>query len=226
MCRACARAPTVVLTVEEVRAHARQAVALDPGGPPSVRAGDVLPHLDSDDRNVRVAALRVLAWCDEPAAADGILRGLDDPKRRVREVAAKCSIRHLGDERVVDRLVKAIGEDDLGSTRAALEILGGQYHAPLGLFALEPITGALATLAKLPKYRQDVLGHLLRTRNLTDDVAEILRDFVRDGTKEEAVAATRRLCGYRVERVELLDEETLRTAERAWGRVWYWVPAS
>lgn len=214
------------LTVEQLREHARQAVALDPGGPPSVRVDEVLPYLDSEDRNVRVAALRVLAWCDDPKAADGILRGLDDPKKRVREVAAKSSIRHLGDRRVVARLVKAIEEDDLGSTRAAIEILGGQYHAPHGLIALEPITSALATLANLPKYRQDVLGHLLRTRNLTDDVAEILRDFVRDGTKEEAVAATRRLCGFRVERFELIDEATLRTAERAWGRVWYWIPAT
>ena len=209
------------LTVEELRELARQAVASGGLGGDAVQVDEVLAHLDSDDRNVRVAALRVLAWCDGSAAADGILRGLDDPKRRVREVAAKSSIRHLGDQRVVARLVRAIEDDDLGSTRAALEILGGVYGG-----AVEPITDALATLAKLPKYRRDVLGHLLRARHLTDDVAAILRDFVRDGTKDEAVAATRRLCGYRVERFELLDEATLRSAERAWGRVWFWVPAT
>jgi hypothetical protein len=214
-----------VLTVEEVREHARQAVALDPDGPPSVRAEDVLPHLDSEDRNVRVAALRVLAWSDDPAAADGILRGLDDPKKRVREVAAKSSIRHLGDPRVVARLVRAIEEDDLGSTRAAIEILGGQYHGPYGLANVEPVASALKTLAALPNHRQQVLSSLLRIKDLTDDVAEILRDFVRDGTKEEAVAATRRLCGYRVERFEVIPEDVLRTAERAWGRVWFWIPA-
>lgn len=207
------------LTVEELRALARQAVTSGPDGR-SVRADEVLPHLDSDDRNVRVAALRLLAWCDGPTAADGILLGLDDPKRRVREVAAKSSIRHLGDPRVVARLVRAIEVDDLGSTRAALEILGGVYGG-----AVEPVTDALATLAKLPKYRRDVLGHLLRARNLTDDVAAILREYVRDGTKEEAVAATRRLCGFRVERFEILDAETLANAERAWGKVWFWVPA-
>ena len=65
-------------------------------------ATDVLPHLDSDDRNIRVAALRVLAFCDGPAAADGILRGLDDPMRRVRNVAAKSSVRFLDDPRIVE----------------------------------------------------------------------------------------------------------------------------
>ena len=48
-----------MLTVDELRALARQAVALGPDGP-AVRVEEVLPHLDSEDRNVRVAALRVL----------------------------------------------------------------------------------------------------------------------------------------------------------------------
>jgi hypothetical protein len=70
-----------------------------------------------------------------------------------------------------------------------------------------------------------VLVSLLRARSLSDEASALLREFVATGSKEEAVFATRRLCGLRVERFEVLDEETLRGGERAWGRVWYWVRA-
>ena len=53
-CRACARAPTNMLTAEALRALARQAVAS--GLETAVPADEILPHLDSDDRNIRVAA--------------------------------------------------------------------------------------------------------------------------------------------------------------------------
>ena len=214
-----------MLTVDQLRERARKTVGLGgPDGPP-VPAAEVLPHLDSGDRNVRVAALRVLAFSDEPAVADGIIRGLDDPVKRVREVAAKSSIRFLGDQRVIDRLRRAVEDDETGSCRPALEILGGVYHAPYGLMAVEPVAEAMAALAAIPAHRQQVLASLLRARALTDDVAAVLRDFVRDGSKEEAVAATRRLCGLRIERRELIDEDILRTAEPARGHLWYWIRA-
>ena len=51
------------MSVDELRAIAKTATAADAREGPArgVAAADVLPHLDSDDRNVRVAALRVLA---------------------------------------------------------------------------------------------------------------------------------------------------------------------
>ena len=216
------------LTVEELRATAREVMAHGSSGPPeppSVDVADVLAQLGSEDRNVRVAALRVLAFCSEPAAADGILRGLDDPVKRVREVAAKSSVRFLDDRRVVDRLRLAVERDERGSARPAVEILGGMFHSPFGLFAVEPIASALATLMHLPNHRRQVLLALLRARTLTDETTSLLRDFVRDGSKEEAVYATRRLDGFRVARAEELigDTEVRRIGDRAWGDVWYWI---
>ncbi len=216
------------LTVEELRATTNEVMSHGWGGPPqppSVDVADVLAHLDSEDRNVRVAALRVLAFCDDPAAADGILRGLDDPVKRVREVAAKSSVRFLGDQRVVDRLRLAVERDERGSARPAVEILGGMFHSPFGLFAVEPIASALAALMDVPTHRRQVLLALLRARTLTDEVRALLQSFVRDGSKEEAVYATRRLDGFRVARAEEMigDSEARRTGDRAFGDVWYWI---
>src|SRR5688500_11143670 len=101
------------LTVEELRAQAQLATTPGADGPTGVRAADVRPHLDSDDRNSRVAARRVLAWSEESdEAVGGLLRALDDPKKRVREVAAKSCVRFTADRRIVDRLLRAIEEQD------------------------------------------------------------------------------------------------------------------
>ena len=227
------------LTVAELRALAAEAVAhragwssetrrwtvADDRPPPKVPAADVVVHLDSDDRNVRVAALRVLAFADGPEAAAGILRGLDDPVKRVREVAARSSARFVDDERIVARLVQAVEDDEPGSAGSALEVLGGIYGSPHGLIQVEPVARAMASLAHLPRHRQAVLVALLRARRLDDGTAAVLRDFVADGTKDEAVAATRRLCGFRIERREILTDEERQASERAWGDVWYWVRA-
>ena len=215
------------LTVEQLKDLASTTTAPGgPGGAPA-RAADVLPHLDSEDRNVRVAALRLLAWCDEPEAADGILRGLDDEKKRVRQVAAKSSPRFLGDERVVARLLRAVTEEEPGSAKPAMEILGGMHAAPYGLLALEPVADAVAALAEQPKHRQHALLALIRAFTLTPELTELLRSFVKDGTKEEAVLATRRLDGFRVAHdAELTFGQTSHArAERAFGQVWWWVRA-
>jgi hypothetical protein len=212
------------LTIEQLRGLSAEATALGPDGPDAV-AADVLPHLDSDDRNVRVAALRVLAWCDGPDAVEGILRGLDDPVKRVREVAAKSSHRFVSDPKVVARLRRAVEEDERGAARPAMEVLGGMSATPYGLLQLEPVAGALRALAEHPTHRQMVLSSLLRAERLTDETTRLLRDFVRTGTKDEAVFATRRLDGFRIVHDAWLTPEQRRTAERAYGRVWWWVRA-
>lgn len=211
------------LTIEELRSLAREACENGLAAGPVVPADDVLPHMESDDRNVRVAALRVLAWSEDPQAVEGILRGLDDPVKRVREVAAKSSPRFAPDPRIRARLQQAVEQDERGSARPAMEILGGMYSSNYGLRATETVDRALATLADLPKYRQRVLGSLLRTPRLSDDAEVILRSFVADGSKQEAVLATRRLCGFRLARRETLDDEARLTAEPAWGHVWVWL---
>ena len=70
---------------------------------------------------------------------------------------------------------------------------------------------------------QGRLFALIRARVLDDELTAMLRDFVRDGSKVEAVFATRRLDGFRVERMELISDEVRVNADRAWGQVFYWV---
>jgi hypothetical protein len=222
------------LTVEQLRNLARANVALDRdarsavlaalGDPSSEeQASSAIALLDDPDRNARVAALRVLAHTDGPDAVAGVLRGLDDPIKRVREVAAKSSARFVDDTRVTDRLTLAVERGETGSDRPALRVLTGVYTSPYGLTALTPVADALSGLLSLPTYRQLALSALLRARTLTDDLAELLREIVATGTKEEAVAATRRLCGRRVAHHGELDDQTRRQAERAWGDVYFWI---
>src|SRR5437762_658937 len=49
-----------------------------------------LPGLESDDRNVRVRTVWALSVLPDSRATAGVLRGLRDPVRRVREVALKA----------------------------------------------------------------------------------------------------------------------------------------
>ena len=61
----------------------------------------------------------------------------------------------------------------------------------------EPAISALRSLAAVDRYRGAVLDRLVRM-DLTPDVEALLEEYVRSGTKDEAVAATRALCGYRM----------------------------
>jgi hypothetical protein len=60
------------------------------------------------------------------------------------------------------------------------------------------------------------------------ECGKILREIVEHRTKREAILATRRLCGFRVARLEEFSSDRQdvirRTCERAWGSVLYWVP--
>ena len=200
----------------------------DLGGPDGeTLAAAALERMTSDDRNIRVAMLRVLALADGPDAIQGILLGLDDDVKRVREVAAKSSVRFAADEQVAGRLERAVRDGDRGSSGPALQILAGLHDAPFHDERSPIIVDALRSLAENAKLRPAVLTALVRS-DLTEDVRSLLRDIVGRGTKHEAVIATRRLCGYRVARLEEFDverrSEIRRTCERAWGDVWYWVP--
>ena len=73
-----------------------------------------------------------------------------------------------------------------------------------------------------------ILLGLLRL-DLSDEVESLLKAFVIDGTKEEAVMATRALCGYRVislsafENDRAAQRQIKETCEPAAGRVFYWM---
>ena len=83
----------------------------------------------------------------------------------------------------------------------------------------------------LPARRRDHGAHA-RVRERVVDVAEAVGVVPgeSEGTKQEAITATRALCGYRVRRVEEFSSDPElaaripRECERAGGRVWWWVP--
>lgn len=161
---------------------------------------EALEAIKSDDRNVRVRALRAVFTEARPEGADVILAGLGDPKRRVKEVALKSSKPFLGEHRVVERIA-AMVEDETEYHRIrdkALFALGGGFPKVNEAGQMpEAAISALKSLAAVEKYRGAVLGRLVRM-GLTPEVEALLNEYVRSGTKEEAVAATRALCGYRL----------------------------
>ena len=161
---------------------------------------EALEAIKSPDRNVRVRALRAVFLEATPDGADVILAGLGDAKRRVKEVALKSSKPFLGDPRVVERITAMItDETEYHRIRdKALFALGGGFpkvnHAgQLPKAAID----ALRSLAEVEKYRRVVLSRLVRM-DLTPEVEALLKEFVDSGSKEEAVAATRALCGFRL----------------------------
>lgn len=154
----------------------------------------------SDDRNVRVRALRAVFSDARPDGADVILVGLGDSKRRVKEVALKSSKPFLGDPRVVAR-IKAMVEDETEYHRIrdkALFALGGGFPKVNDAGEVpEPAISALKSLVAVDRFRGAVLQRLVRM-DLTPEVEALLKEYVHSGTKDEAVAATRALCGYRL----------------------------
>jgi hypothetical protein len=187
---------------------------------------EALEAIKSPDRNIRVRALRAVFSEAKPEGADVILAGLGDGKRRVKEVALKSSKPFLSDARIVERIT-AMVKDETEYHRIrdkALFALGGGFPNVNAAGQLpKGAIDALRSLAAVDKYRGDVLSRLVRM-DLTPEVEALLREYVRSGNKEEAVAATRALCGYR-----LVNWGTAKPAELAAagaehaGGVHYWI---
>jgi HEAT repeat protein len=188
-----------------------------------------LAGLTSDDRNVRVLMLRVLAGQSGPEAMRGILAGLNDPKRRVREVAIKSSASFHDYAEITDWLKAMVADEHETSRirRLALDSLAGGPEPLVGNLTAGDAQ-ALESLARIDAYRSEILFGLLRL-DLTERVEELLREFVKNGTREEAVTATRALCGYRVvnlgqfEGHDMVQRYVTENCEIAAGRVCYWV---
>ena len=161
---------------------------------------EALEAIKSQDRNIRVRALRAVFSEAKPEGADVILAGLGDVKRRVKEVALKSSKPFLGDPRIVERITAMVtDETEYHRIRdKALLALGGGFPNVNAAGQLpKAAIDALRSLAAVDKYRGDVLSRLVRM-DLTPEVEALLKEYVRSGTKDEAVAATRALCGYRL----------------------------
>jgi hypothetical protein len=116
-------------------------------------------------------------------------------------------------------------EDDSEKRRIREQALHALIGSPK--YGAPPPTAArsLVELAKIERYRDAVFFQLLQIAK-TPETTALLRDYVKTGTREQAVAATRALCGYRV--VNLGDltaaerDRVTQTGERAAGQVWYW----
>lgn len=231
------------LTVEGLRRLARAATIWDParrresidaerqalGAPTDGELADAaIAGLGHPDRNVRVAMLRVLGMLFRgPRVVDGVLAGLRDPMRRVREVAIRVGQHNVDDDRVVSALTRIV-EDDAETNRLrglAFFVLSRSMDRGVtpGI-----VSDALATLAATNGYRSRVLRRLCAVADVTPDIEKLLREFVRLGSKEEAVQATRALCGYRLVRLADVpaDDRALLAAasERDALTGDYWVP--
>jgi hypothetical protein len=208
------------------------------GDPPAQAIVDAaLAGMAHNDRNVRVAMLWTLGryptgTVPDDLAADGILTGLRDPERRVREVAMKCAQPFLADPRVPTALVEiATSPDEKRKLQSlALDALCGQ----VGGRAAEALPAeAVATLASLVHddgFRHAVIERLVRAE-LTPEVRRLLEDVVHSGagTGDDDVAAlaARALGGEVVVNLGSIDDPEARTAlatthDPAYGRVYFW----
>ena len=153
--------------------------------------------LDDDDRNVRVRAVWALSVIDHPKATEGVLRALRDPARRVREVAMKSAApHHVPSTEVVEEL-RRIADDD-GEIRGLRSDAFFVLSSIRTRDALPEVAGeALRELMGSDRFRASILRRLCSWRGHGPDAAarDLLHEYVRTGTKDEAVMATRALCG-------------------------------
>ena len=186
--------------------------------------------MKNTDRNVRIVMLRILEKEKTDAAIKGILLGLNDEKRRVREIAVKISRFFLNRKEVVDKLKEII--EDTNEKRKIRNIAfciltGDRIYGEHAGELPKSIIVYLKELSKLDEYKSKIFYELLHL-DLLDDVKELLKDYVKNGTKEQAVMATKALCGYKVVHhgmiKDLKEKETIVKKENlAYGQVYYWV---
>lgn len=166
------------------------------------------------DRNVRVAMLRVLRGIPElhahPETRDIVIAALGDPKRRVREVAVRVAGSFVDDANVADA-VRSVVENERETSRIrgiAFFVLSVPRAGSSP--STEIATSALAALSASNGYRKRVLRRLCYVPDPDEAVVGLLRDYVAVGTKDEAVDATRALCGYRLARLDDFDNAAAR----------------
>ena len=203
------------------------ALAALPAGTDEIVAAAVAGLAD-DDRNVRVAMLRVLALFATPAATAGVLRGLTDPVRRVRDVAIRAAQpHHLAAASIVEVLQRLVDDDaEIDRLRrTAFEVLASaSTHDPIP----EVTRAAITTLVHSSRFRGPLVRRLCSSLAHTLDSRHLLREIVRTGTKDEAVMATRALCGQVLLRTDIVPEDERRRVRDEFDReddLHRWVPA-
>src|SRR2546430_229515 len=97
----------------------------------------------------------------------------------------------------------------------------------------EVVEETLQSLMESERFRGSLLVRLCWASSQTPASLAILQEFVRSGSKDEAVMATRTLCGHRLMRVDAFlpadlrqrVRETYDPAPDVYGRVPpYWIP--
>ncbi|MBN2532759.1 MAG: hypothetical protein JXB88_07710 [Spirochaetales bacterium] len=186
--------------------------------------------MNDSDRNVRIIMLRILEKEKTEEAMKGILLGLHDEKRRVREIAVKISRFFLNRKEIVDKLKEIIenANEKRKIRNKAFEILTGDriYGEHAGELP-GTILSYLKELSKLEEYKSRLFYELLHL-DMVDDVKELLEDYVKNGTKEQAVMATKALCGYKAIHHGMITdpeekEKIVKKENLAYGQVFYWV---
>lgn len=174
--------------------HDRALAAL--GNPPdALIVASALPLLESDDRNDRVAGLRVLGWhLGEPSVADAVLRATYDSVRRVRRVAVRMvPTAHPG---AAERLLE-VAIDPAEYHRISALAFARVARRDMSAQTVESIRGLLDN----ESYRKKIL-YVFLMQGAPAGAEALLDEIVRAGPKHEAVAATRLLCGYRLARID------------------------
>ena len=189
-------------------------------------------HLFGDaSRSQRVMLLRLLSRVDAQDAARGILLGLNDDQRRVREVAIKCASSFLTRPEIIQRLITlARHRGEIRRIRGhALNALSGLSSGRPQDPLPDPAAEALAQLARDDvTLHRPILERALRLQR-TPGVQRLLLTLAELGEKEEAALVDRALQGERVinlgEVERLADRKRIaRDHARAFAQVFYWVP--
>jgi len=191
-------------------------------------ASDPIAELQSPDRNVRARAVKRLATHVSPNSSDAMLLALADPKRRVRETAVKYCAPFLSDTRITQKLQGMLNDGSEKTKirrRALTTLIGGNLEVTKSP-QLHVAEDAVRALMASETHRQAILCGLLQL-DLSEKVESLLKSFVKEGSKEEAVLATKALCGYKVVNLGSVPEpkrQAVQRGERAFGDVFYWVP--
>jgi HEAT repeat protein len=189
---------------------------------------EAILSLSSPDRNERVRALRIVLSHPSTETTSAMLTALSDPKRRVRELAVRRCGPFLSSPAIVEQLRKMLEDpkEKPKIRRCALSALMGatptttETSPPVAVDAIQEILASDA-------YRAQILIGVLQM-DLNETSTTLLQSFVQNGSKDEAVAATRALCGYKVVNLGSIRDPAQRkrvaaTCDRALGEVFYWV---
>lgn len=190
-----------------------------------------LADLDDADRNLRFQAVKYIGRYDGTKVEAGLLKALSDSARRVRRRACGLAARFAENSDIAARLQEIMNDESeprkiRGGALGALS--GGRFRARLDRSAAEAIE-FLSDESDLARYRERALNVLFFLDPLTDDARDVLRYVVETGSKEEAVDATRALCGFRMTNLAWIRGKERRHAaieyeQARQGRALIWVP--